>query len=54
MPTADEKIEWLLNCLPPTVLEGYNMLGAGSVIGLGVQSALLESVLCEDKEKQKN
>lgn len=36
LSTADEKMEWLLNCLPPPVLEGYNMLGAGSVVGLGV------------------
>lgn len=40
---AYEKMEWLLNCLPPTVLDGYNMLGAGSMIGLDVQSTLLRS-----------
>lgn len=51
---ADEKLEWLLNCLPPTVLEGYNMLRAGSVIGLGFQSALLVSVLCKDNEQQRD
>lgn len=42
--TADEKLEWLLNCLPPNVLEGYNTFGAGSVIGLGVQSAMLVAI----------
>lgn len=50
---ADEKLEWLLNCLLSNVLEGYNELGAGSVIGLGVQSALLVSVLCKEKERRK-
>lgn len=45
LSTADEKQEWLLNCLPPTILEAYNMLVVGSVISLGVQSALLVSVL---------
>lgn len=41
LSSADEKQEWLLNCVPPGVLEGYEMLGEGSVIGLGVQSSLL-------------
>lgn len=49
--TADKKMEWLLNCLHPIALEGYNMLGAGLMIGLGVQSALLVSARCKDKEK---
>lgn len=39
--SAEEKLEWLLNCAPPGVSEGYDVLGAGSVIELGVQSALL-------------
>lgn len=44
---ADEKLEWLLNCLPPNVLESYNTFKVGSVIGLGVQSTVLVSVLCQ-------
>lgn len=41
----DKKLEWLLKCLPPNVLEGYNMFKAGSVISQDMQSALLVSVL---------
>lgn len=41
LSTADENLEWLHNCLPPNVLEGYKELGTGSVIDLGMQSALL-------------
>lgn len=37
---AEEKLEWLLNCVPPGLNEGCDMLRAGSVIELGVQSAL--------------
>lgn len=41
LASAEDKLEWLQNCLPPNVLEGYKELGASSVIGLHVQSALL-------------
>lgn len=47
LATADEKMEWLLNCLPSNVLEGYNTFGVGCVIGLGVHSVVLVSVLCQ-------
>lgn len=50
LSTTDEKKEWLLNCLPPNILEGYKELGTGSVIGLGVQSVLLVRVLYREKE----
>lgn len=50
---TDEKMEWLLNYLPPPVLEGNNVLGAGSVVGLGIQSALLVSVWCEVRGTRK-
>lgn len=39
--SAEEKLEWLLNCVPPRVREGYDTLGAGLVIELNVQSELL-------------
>lgn len=48
---ADEKLEWLRNCLPPNVLEGYKELGTSSVIGLGVQLALLVRSMCIEGEK---
>lgn len=48
---ADKKLEWLWNCLPLKVLEGYKELGASSVIGLGVQSALLVRSVCIEEEK---
>lgn len=38
---AEEKLEWLLNCVPPGVSEGYDTLGTRSAIKRGVQSALL-------------
>lgn len=41
LPSAEEKLEWLLNCVQPGVSEGYDTLRAGSVIELGIQSALL-------------
>lgn len=41
LASPEEKLELLLNCVPPGVSEGYDTLGAGSVIELGVQSALL-------------
>lgn len=41
LSSAEDKLEWLQNCFPPNVLEGYKELGANSVIGLSVQSALL-------------
>lgn len=37
---AENKLEWLLNCVPPGVNEIYDTLGARLVIELGVQSAL--------------
>lgn len=49
LSTADENFEWLLNCLPPNILEYYNTFGAGSVIDLGVQPALLVSALWKKK-----
>lgn len=52
--TADEKLEWLRNCLLPNVLEGYKKLGPGSVIGIGVQSALLVRIWCIEEKKQEN
>lgn len=36
LATAEAKLEWLRNCLPPNVLEGYKDMGASLVIGLGV------------------
>lgn len=41
LSSAEDKLEWLQSYLPPNVLEGYKELWANSVIGLGVQSALL-------------
>lgn len=41
LATAEDKLEWLQNCLLPIVLEEYMELGASSMIDLGVQSALL-------------
>lgn len=53
LSTTDEKLERLLNCLLPNVLEGYKELGASSVIGLGVQSALLVRSVYIEKERRK-
>lgn len=36
LASAEEKLEWLLNCVSPGMNEGYDTLGAGSVIELGV------------------
>lgn len=41
LPSAKKNLEWLLNCVPSGVSEGYETLRAGSVIELGIQSALL-------------
>lgn len=48
---TEHKLEWLQNCLPPNVLEGYKELGANSVIGLGVQSTLLVTIVCIEEER---
>lgn len=48
---AYEKLEWLRNYLPPNVLECNKELAAGSVIGLGVQLALLVRILCIKDER---
>lgn len=37
LATVEAKLEWLQNCLPPNVLEGYKDMEASSIIGLGVQ-----------------
>lgn len=52
LSSADEKLEWLQNCLPPNVLEGYKELWASSVIGLRVQSALLVRSVCMEEERR--
>lgn len=44
LASAEASSEWLQNCLPPNVLEVYKEMGANSVIGLGVQSALLGAI----------
>lgn len=41
LASSEEKLEWLLNCVPSGVSEGYDTLKEGSVIELDVQSALL-------------
>lgn len=41
LASAEEKLEWMLNCLSLNLSECYDTLKAGSVIELGVQSALL-------------
>lgn len=41
LPSMEEKLEWLINFVPPGVSERYDMLRAGSVIELGIESALL-------------
>lgn len=37
LSSAEVKLEWLQNCVPPNVLEGYKEMGTSSVAGLGVQ-----------------
>lgn len=44
LASSETREEWLQNCLPPNVLEGYKELGASSIISLGVQSALLGTI----------
>lgn len=41
LSSVEKILDWLLNCVPSGILEGYEMLGAGSVIGLDVLSTLL-------------
>lgn len=41
LASAEEKLEWLLNCVSPGMSERYDTLRAESVIELGVQSTLL-------------
>lgn len=41
LASSEVKLEWLQNCLPPSVMEGYKDWGTSSMVGLGVQSALL-------------
>lgn len=51
LATADTKLEWLQNCLPPNLLEGYKEMGTNSVKGLGVQSALLGAISAIQAER---
>lgn len=48
---AKARLEWLQNCLPPNVLEGYTEMGASSVIGLGLQSAVLGAISAIQAER---
>lgn len=41
LASTEEKMEWLLNCVLLGVSMGYDTLGVGSVIELGIQLALL-------------
>lgn len=41
LASSEAKLEWLRNCLPPSIMEGYKDWGASSMVGLGVQSPLL-------------
>lgn len=51
LATAEAKLEWMQNCLPLNMLEGYKDMGASSVICLGVQSALLGAILAIQAER---
>lgn len=56
LASAEEKLEYLLNCVHLGVSEGYDTLGVRSVLELGVQSTLLVKKCVEvnvRKEKQK-
>lgn len=57
LASVEEKLEWLLNCVPSGISEGYDTLRVVPVIELGLQSELLVRRCIEmniRKEKQKN